>query len=61
MVKQAATVETGHKAVQDALKLVKLSDTVDKLKVKAATNKRKVDNVSNQMETLKKKVNAAKG
>jgi hypothetical protein len=62
MVKQAATVETGHKAVQEALKLVKqLSDTVDKLKVEAATSKRKVDDVANQMETLKKKVNAGKG
>jgi hypothetical protein len=61
MVKQMATVETGHKAVQDALKLVKqLSDTVDKLKVEAATNKRKLDDVANQMETLKKKVNTTK-
>jgi hypothetical protein len=61
MVKQMAAVETGHKAVQDALKLVKqLSDTVDKLKVEAATNKRKLDDVANQMETLKKKVNTTK-
>jgi hypothetical protein len=61
MIKQAATVESGHKAVQEALKAVKqLSDTVDKMKGEAATAKRKVDDVTNQLETLKKKVNAGK-
>jgi hypothetical protein len=61
MLKQATTVETGHKAVQEALKLVKqLSDTVEKIKTEAATNKRKVDDVANQLDTLKKKVNAGK-
>jgi Zn-dependent alcohol dehydrogenase len=60
MVKLAATVETGHKAVQEALKVAKqLSETVDKLKAEAATTKRKVDDVTNQLETLKKKVNKA--
>jgi uncharacterized protein YqgV (UPF0045/DUF77 family) len=62
MVKQATTVEAGHKAVQEALKLVKqLLDTVDKVKVEAVTTKRKVDDVTNQFETLQKKVNAGKG
>jgi chaperonin cofactor prefoldin len=62
MIKQATTVESGHKAVQEAPKLVKqLSDAVDKVKVEAATTKRKVDDVTNQLETLKKKVNAGKG
>jgi hypothetical protein len=61
MLKQAVTVENGHKAVQEAVKLVKqLSDTVDKLKGEAATNKCKVDDVTNQLETLKKKVNTSK-
>jgi hypothetical protein len=61
MIKQAATVESGHKAVQEALKVVKqLSDTVDKMKVEAATSKRKVDDLTNQLETLKKKVNTGK-
>jgi uncharacterized protein YqgV (UPF0045/DUF77 family) len=62
MVKQATTVETGHKAIQEALKMVKqLSDVVDKVKAEAATTKRKIDDVTNQFETLKKKVNAVKG
>jgi uncharacterized NAD(P)/FAD-binding protein YdhS len=61
MLKQATTVETGHKAVQEALKLVKqLSDTVEKIKGEAVTNKQKVDDVANQLDTLKKKVNAGK-
>jgi phage shock protein A len=61
MLKQAVTVENGHKAVQEAVKLVKqLSDTVDKLRGEAATNKRKVDDVTNQLETLKNKVNTGK-
>jgi hypothetical protein len=60
MIKHAATVEAGHKAVQEALKVAKqLSETVDKLKAEAATTKRKVDNVTNQLETLKKRVNKA--
>jgi hypothetical protein len=33
---------------------------VEKLKGEAATAKRKVDNVTNQLETLKKKVNTGK-
>jgi hypothetical protein len=61
MLKQAVTVENGHKAVQEAVKLVKqLSDMVDKLKGEAATNKRKVDDVTKQLETIKKKVNTGK-
>jgi hypothetical protein len=58
MTKQAVMVENGHKAVQEALKLVKqLSEAVDKLKVEGAAAKRKIDDVTNQLETLKKKVN----
>jgi chaperonin cofactor prefoldin len=60
MIKHAATVEAGHKAAQEALKVAKqLSESVDKLKAEAATTKRKVDDVTNQLETLKKKVNKA--
>jgi hypothetical protein len=33
---------------------------VEKIKGKAATTKRKVDDVENQLDTLKKKVNAGK-
>jgi hypothetical protein len=61
MLTQAVMVENGHKAVPEAVKSVKqLSDMVDKLKGEAATNKRKVDDFTNQLETLKKKVNTGK-
>jgi uncharacterized coiled-coil DUF342 family protein len=61
MIKLVVTVEGGHKSVQDALKHVKqLAETVDKMKAESAASKRKIDNLSNQLETLKKKVNTGK-
>jgi peptidoglycan hydrolase CwlO-like protein len=61
MVRQAATMEAGHKAVHGALKQVKqLSEIVEKLKGEATMAKRKVDNVTNQLKTLRKKVNTGK-
>jgi peptidoglycan hydrolase CwlO-like protein len=55
------TMEGGHKSVQEALKQVKqLADSFDKVKTESAAAKRKIDDLSNQLETLKKKVNAGK-
>jgi hypothetical protein len=61
MIKLVHTVEGGHKSVQDALKHVKqLAKTVDKMKAESAVLKCKVDDLSNQLETLKKKVSTGK-
>jgi hypothetical protein len=61
MIKLVVTVEGGHKSVQDALNHVKqLAETVDKMKAESAASKRKINDLSNQLETLKKKVNTGK-
>jgi hypothetical protein len=61
MIKLVTTVEGGRKLVQDALKHVKqLAERVNKMKAELVVSKRKVDDLSNQLETLKKKVNTGK-
>ena len=61
MVKVVSTVDMGQKSVQEALKQVKqLSTDIDKLRTEAATQKRRLDDVINQMDLIKKKVNSSK-
>jgi hypothetical protein len=61
MTKLVTTMEGGHKSVQEALKQVKqMADSFDKFKAESAASKRKIDDLSNQLETLKKKVNTGK-
>jgi uncharacterized coiled-coil DUF342 family protein len=55
MTKLVTTMEGGHKSVQEAVKQVKqLADLIDKLKAESAAAKRKANDLSNQLETLKK-------
>jgi hypothetical protein len=61
MIKLDSTIKGGHKATQDAVKQVKqLVKTIDKIKAESATLKRKMDDLANQLETLKKKINTGK-
>ena len=61
MVKMVSTVEIGQKSVTEALKTVKqLVIDLEKMKTDSAAQKRRLDDVFNQLEVIKKKVNNAK-
>ena len=61
MSKMLTVEEAGNKAVVEASKHLKsMSDLLDKVKTEAAGQKRRLDDLKNDLETLKKKV-AGKG
>jgi hypothetical protein len=61
MVKLATTVEMGQKVVAEAMKQVKqVVGDLEKMKVESATHKRRLDDVFNQLEAIKKKIVSVK-
>jgi hypothetical protein len=61
MVKLASTVEMGQNGILEAIKQVKaLAGDLDKIKAESASHKRRLDDVFNQLEAIKKKGVAGK-
>jgi transcriptional regulator with GAF, ATPase, and Fis domain len=61
MVKLASTAEMGQKGIVKAMKLFKtLTSDHKKLKTESASHKRRLDDVFDQLEVIKKKVVAVK-